>query len=68
MWESLFSVGLLISFALQHSDEILAVNDFDIMPGCYAASVPPIIAGYWYGVSTSGLIQTRHLWICCFAG
>jgi hypothetical protein len=26
----------------------LAVNNFNALPGCYAASVPRIIAGYWY--------------------
>ena len=28
-------------------DFVLVVEDFSTLPGCYAASVPDIIAGYW---------------------
>jgi len=38
-------VGLTITDYVGES--VSAVDDFDIMPGCYSASVPPIIAGYW---------------------
>ncbi|KIM76854.1 hypothetical protein PILCRDRAFT_825832 [Piloderma croceum F 1598] len=38
-------VGLTITDYAGES--VSAVNDFDVMPGCYSASVPPIIAGYW---------------------
>ncbi|KAF7974854.1 hypothetical protein HWV62_11093 [Athelia sp. TMB] len=29
------------------ADTVTVVEDFAVMPGCYAASVPGIIAGYW---------------------
>jgi hypothetical protein len=33
----------------------VAVDDFDILPGCRSASVPQTIAGYWYNISSSSL-------------
>ncbi|KAL5536157.1 hypothetical protein ACEPAF_4262 [Sanghuangporus sanghuang] len=38
-------VGLTIKDYV--GEEVLIVQDFSALPGCYAASVPSIIAGYW---------------------
>ncbi|KZP23773.1 hypothetical protein FIBSPDRAFT_951682 [Athelia psychrophila] len=38
-------VGLTLTDYLAES--ATAIDDFDYLPGCYAASLPPIIVGYW---------------------
>ncbi|EIN03460.1 hypothetical protein PUNSTDRAFT_147044 [Punctularia strigosozonata HHB-11173 SS5] len=54
LWFALFFyVGGIITLVGLTIDDyvgtgpVKAVNDFNILPGCYAAGVPPIIAGYW---------------------
>lgn len=47
----LYAAGTLTLTGLTIKDylgePVLIVQDFSSLPGCYAASVPPIIAGYW---------------------
>ncbi|KZP25761.1 hypothetical protein FIBSPDRAFT_1008001 [Athelia psychrophila] len=42
-------VGSLVGLTITDyvADSVTPVDDFAVMPGCYAASVPGIIAGYW---------------------
>jgi len=43
------SVGVLVSLTVVDyvSEKVDIVNDFAELPGCYASSVPGMIAGYW---------------------
>ena len=62
MWARLCLVG---PWTHPYRDALIqpfvAVGDFDIMPGCYSASVPPIIAGYWYDYFPSTQPSLRWL-------
>jgi len=48
---SLYTAGVATLVGLTIRDyvgeQVLIVQDFSTLPGCYAASVPAIIAGYW---------------------
>ncbi|KAF9644435.1 hypothetical protein BDM02DRAFT_948517 [Thelephora ganbajun] len=45
----LAGVATLVSLTIRDyvGEKVLIVQDFSALPGCYAASVPALIAGYW---------------------